>query len=316
MENEKTTIEWLQSHGTLNNDVNQNLVDALVWGEEEKLLSQEDCEKLIGNTIWLRYQPLITRHWWHIDYQEPVYRKIDGISSLWSLSTIELESEWPSISADQKELYDILHELWYLLEHRWRSGFASRNSYLVCKKYPKKQKVKAPLVTQWWLEKENKIKFWLEWNRVSSDNYIVWTWKLYEWEIILESEKKEAEDAIKHAKQELANRRKQRLINEINQNKQWNISIISVWWWPESFSRWELPENYEVLSEKRIACTADHRRNRTHTYELVIIDKNLFVNKSFAKIKVPDQYKGIVIGKWWSKIKELCQKFGCKIKVV
>lgn len=315
MEDQKNIIWLLHHDGETPSVVNDNLLATLTFGEEEKLLSKEDCEKLVWNKIWLRYQPLITRHSWHIDYQEPIYSKINSVYSAGELSISELEPQWPRISADENEMYEILNERWYILEHRWRSGFASRNSYLVCKKDPKKQKVKAPLVTEWWLEREDKIKFWLEWNRVSSDQYVVWTWTIYEWEILLESEIKDAEQAIGKAKQELKNRRIKKLIEYIGQNKKWDISIISVWWWPESFSRRELPENYEVISEKRIACTADHRRNMTHTYQLVIIDKDMFKNKSFAKIKVPDEYKWIVIGKWWTNIKELCEKLNCKIKV-
>ncbi|MFZ2718363.1 MAG: KH domain-containing protein [Candidatus Absconditicoccaceae bacterium] len=315
MENENKIIEGMENNGNKDDKANDSLLNVLVFGSEEKLLSKEDSEKLIGNKIWLRYQPLITRHSRHIDYQDPVYSKINSTYSAGELSTSGLEAEWPRISADQSELYKILNERGYILEHRGRSGFSSRNSYLVCKKDPKKQKIKAPLVTEGGLERSDKMKFGLEGNRVSSDHYVVWTGKIYEGEIILESEVKESEDAIEQAKQEVEKRRIQKLIEYIDQNKKGDISTISVGGGPESFSRRELPENYEVISEKRIACTADHRRNMTHIYQLLIIDKNLFEKKSFFKIKVPDEYKGIVIGKGGSKIKELSEKFTCKIKI-
>ena len=53
----------------------------------------------------------------------------------------------------------------------------------------------------------------------------------------------------------------------------------------------------------------------SHTYEVVLINKRLFEGKSYVKIQVPDEYKGIVIGKWWSKIKELSEKMSCTISV-
>ncbi|MEI8092355.1 MAG: hypothetical protein WCG98_09645 [bacterium] len=52
-----------------------------------------------------------------------------------------------------------------------------------------------------------------------------------------------------------------------------------------------------MVNERRIANTQDHRRNMSHTYEVVLINKRLFEGKSYVKIQVPDEYKGIVIGK-------------------
>jgi hypothetical protein len=94
-----------------------------------------------------------------------------------------------------------------------------------------------------------------------------------------------------------------------------DISIICVWWWPEDFQYSDIPENYILVHERRIWCTQDYRRNMSHTYEVILIDKKLFDQKSYVKIQVPDQYKGLVIGKWWATIKSLSQKAGCTISI-
>lgn len=315
MENEKKIIEPKESIWKEEDTTKDTLANTLVFDKEERLLTREEIKKLIWAKLWVRYQPLISRHSRHIEYQEPIYCTIDKIYSAWELWRSDLEPQRPSIAADKDELAEILRAWWYMLEHSWRSGFESRNSYTISKNNPKKQKITAPLVTEWWLEIADKVKFWLDWNLISTDKFVVRTGKPHEWEIILESEIKETQEAIKRAYEEIKKRRTEKIKEYIHQNKQWDISVISVWWWPESYSEGEIPDNYEIISGRRIACTADHRRNMTHMYEMVIIDKKIFEKKSFVKIKVPDAYKGMVIGKWWEKIKSLSEKFRCKIKI-
>ena len=260
-----------------------NLTQTLIFGSDEKVLSKEDKEMLVWGTFWIEY------------YGEIDYYKITGIRSYdGSVEMNNLKPTWPEIRWDENELADILREWWYNLIHEWRSGFASRNSYIITRE-DKKEKKSAPLLI------------------VGND--VVWTGKIYEGKALAESEVQAAKDALEAAKKELQNRRNEKMKAYIEETKKGDISIISVWWWPEDFSFWEIPENYEIISERRTACTQDYRRNISHTYEVILIDKAIFQGKWFVKIQVPDEYKGIVIGKWWSKIRGLSEKFACTISV-
>ncbi len=261
----------------------EGLTQTLTFGLEEKILSKEEQEKLIWWTFWIE------------DCWSTQYYKVMWVSSRKnSLDIKNEEPEWPSISCDQTELADILREWWYTLIKEWRSGFASRNSYIITGKEIKEKK-SAPLII------------------MGTD--IVWTGKIYEREILAGSEVQIAKDALEEAKKQLKNRRHKKMKAYIEESKKGDISIISVWWWPEDFSFGEIPENYEIISEKRTACTQDYRRNISHTYEVILIDKAIFQGKWFVKIQVPDEYKGIVIGKWWSKIRGLSEKFTCTISI-
>lgn len=69
------------------------------------------------------------------------------------------------------------------------------------------------------------------------------------------------------------------------------------------------------LARKKVSNTRDHRQAIGHTYELVVLDSSLINGKNLT-IKVPEEYKGLVIGKGGENIKKISQKLGIFIKVV
>lgn len=76
------------------------------------------------------------------------------------------------------------------------------------------------------------------------------------------------------------------------------------------------PSRFIILAEKRVACTQDYRRHRSHTYERVCIDTQKVQGKKFVTIRIPDCYKGAVIGKAGKNIKAIQKKLGCFIKIL
>ena len=309
MDDMKNTINWLsfEDNNTNKENFEWPLSDTLLFGKTAKILSKEDIEKIIWLKFWIqRYG----------EYAEPNYCEIQWIN-YGSFEAKYAHPEWPSIRCDQEELAGILKEQWCTLVREWRSWFASRNSYIIKKDEEKTEKMSDPLimVVPLNITDEEKTELWIEWSSTTESKYIVWTWTSYTWELLMRSEINEMHEALQKAKKELVRRRVKKMQEYIQSNKQGDIAVITVWWWPEDFSYSDIPENYEIVSERRIACTADHRRNMTHTYQVVLIDKNIFAGKSYAKIIVPDGYKGIVIGKWWENIKRLSQNVKCKISI-
>jgi len=76
----------------------------------------------------------------------------------------------------------------------------------------------------------------------------------------------------------------------------------------EEFNK--LPKGYIIICAVRTKCTADHRQNYTHTYKVWAIRKG---TKGIIKLTgIPDEYKGRIIGKGGSRIKEACRLIGCK----
>lgn len=74
------------------------------------------------------------------------------------------------------------------------------------------------------------------------------------------------------------------------------------------------PDWTEVWSV-RTACTSDHRYGIGHTYLALYINMKALKGQKL-KINIPDQYKGMFIGKGGSNIKSLQEKLGCKIILV
>lgn len=317
MGSDKNKPQWIDGMNDLwvsSEDTNKNngLLDTLNFWNSPRILNDDEIKQLIWGKFWCisqwDYSPA--------DYQTSSYYEINGIDAYDNkLETKCLESEWPYISADKNELAEILKERWYILTHEWRSWFASRNSYVISKSSPQMIPVKTPLIIQCRMGKEDKEKFWILSEESSESRCVLWTGESQEKEMISPSEIQEVQDALEKAKEELRQRRKKKMDEYIKSQKNWYISIVEVWWWPEDFHEYDIPENYIIIAQKRIACTADHRRNMTHTYAAVLIDQDDFAGKSFMKIKVPDGYKWLVIGSGWSNIRSLCEKLKCRIMI-
>lgn len=75
------------------------------------------------------------------------------------------------------------------------------------------------------------------------------------------------------------------------------------------------PDWQEVWSV-RTACTSDRRYGIGHTYLVLYVNMKALKSGQKLKISIPDQYKGMFIGKGGSNIKSLQQKLGCKIILV
>lgn len=66
----------------------------------------------------------------------------------------------------------------------------------------------------------------------------------------------------------------------------------------------------------RIANTQDHRRNLSHTYRYALLNMAAIKNMKSITLKIPDNMKGLVIGKGGQNIKRISEQLGIQIKIV
>jgi hypothetical protein len=93
----------------------------------------------------------------------------------------------------------------------------------------------------------------------------------------------------------------------------WISSIMKVGW-NEEF-QYPIPDRFVKLAEIKVWNTQDHRQNKTHTYEVILLDKESVKWKTSVDIKIPDNYKWLVIWKWWANIKEISQRLWIIVNV-
>lgn len=244
------------------------------------------------------------------------------LKSVWEFSKIEIPSyrnyfseldikkwienilEKVSFSADSKykDAYiKALKEKWFEVEKIWNSWFEARNSYEVLIPTKKQETV----ILKTWKE--------LDWNSFKEEKiWIYWFWEV---EVSDLDKKTEIEFIMKEVEKLENNKKSQEFINDFNNLSQdWITAIIKVWW-IEKYNFSDIPENFYKIAEIKVWNTADHRQNRTHTYDYILLDKTKIEWKKSISIKIPDNYKWIVIWKWWSNIKNISQELWIRVNI-
>lgn len=209
-----------------------------------------------------------------------------------------------SFSADSeyKNAYiQALNEKWFKVEKIWNSWFASRNSYEVLIPTRKQESV----IVKIWKE--------LDWNSFKEKKiWIYWFWEV---EVTDLDKKAEIESVMKEVEKIENNKKSQEFIDNFNNLSQdWVTGIVKVWW-NEKYKFSDIPENFYKIAEIKVWNTLDHRQNRTHTYDYILIDKTKIEWKKSIDIKIPDNYKWIVIWKWWKNIKKISQELWIRVNI-
>jgi len=249
---------------------------------------------------------------WYFETLNAVWKfskiEIPSINNYFSESDIKewikniLEKVFFSADSEYKDAYiKALKEKWFEVEKSWNSWFEARNSYKVI--IPtKNQEV---VILKIWKE--------LDWKSFKEPKiWIYWFWEVG----IMDLDKKlEVKSIMQEVEKKENIKKSQELINDFNDLSQdWITATIKVWW-TEKYSFSDIPDNFYTIAEIKVANTQDYRQNRTHTYDYILLDKTKIIWKKFLNIKIPDNYKWIVIWKWWSNIKEVSQELWVRINI-
>lgn len=217
---------------------------------------------------------------------------------------IENTNKWVSFPADSDFKYayiEALKKAWYEVEKIWNSGFDARNKYSVI----------IPNITK----ELHIIKIWSEINWESfKEKKIAYFW-IWNVDTIDLEEKKKIEEIMQNVEKTEKSNQEQKFLNYFISKSldNWISSIMKVGW-NEEF-QYPIPDRFVKLAEIKVWNTQDHRQNKTHTYEVILLDKESVKWKTSVDIKIPDNYKWLVIWKWWANIKEISQRLWIIVNV-
>lgn len=237
----------------------------------------------------------------------------------WPGSQDELRCDYldprPKIGGDEKELADILRQDESLIvSYSGNSGFAARNRYRISKK--EKSGVKLPLliVGEYTPKKIREILGEYDYRKYEFYTKNSIFFPEFESELLSDSDVLEIETKIIVARKKLQEKENENFVKKFSEASQdGGYSAVMLLGGKEEFS--SAPERFRILAMSRHANTADHRQNLVHTYQTVILDKEKIVEGATVVIVVPDQLKGLVIGKGGVNIKKICQELRCHILI-
>jgi len=194
-----------------------------------------------------------------------------------------------------------LKEAGYEVEGVGRSGFKSRNSFAVI--LPKVE-TEAHIIK--YGDAVNGKDFGFGYNKT-------WYCGKASVEVNDQNEREKVLKIIEEARREEKNEEIKEFVEEFKSKGDGVFAVIDTGGREKYQS---IPDRFKVLASMRIANTQDHRQNRSHTYANAIIDMEAIKDKKSITIKVPDNMKGLVIGKGGQNIKRISEELGLFIKVV
>ncbi len=227
------------------------------------------------------------------------YGRFHGNGLMDAIKTIDSSVSFPADTFSVDKIIEAIEQAGFEVEGRGRSGFRSRNSFVVL--LPK-VKVNAHVIK--YGEAINKEK-------VGSEK--VWYCGEVPVEISDKDKKEEVKKIIKEVWQEEADKQIQDFINEFK-SKGDGVTALMQTGGTEKYQ--SIPDRFKVLASIRIANTQDHRQNLSHTYENLLLDTEAIKGRKSITIKIPDNIKGLVIGKGGSNIKRISEELGLFIKIV
>ncbi len=194
---------------------------------------------------------------------------------------------------------EILKKAGYEVEGVGKSGFKSRNSFVVLL-----PKVKV---------ETHVVKYGKAINGKNVDDEKVWYCGKVPIDVNDQNEREKVLKIIEEARRE---EKKEEIKEFVKEFKSKGDGIFAVMDTGGREKYQSIPDRFKVLASMRIANTQDHRQNRSHTYANAIIDIEAIKDKKSITIKVPDNMKGLVIGKGGQNIKRISEELGLFIKVV
>ncbi len=207
-----------------------------------------------------------------------------------------------SFSADAfavDKIIEALDKAGYEVEGRGRSGFKSRNSFVVLL-----PKIKVPAQI---------IKYGEAINGEKVGSEKVWYCGEVPVEVNDQSKREEVQKIIDGVRQEERNKEIQDFVNEFKSKGDGVTALVRTGGMEKYQS---VPSRFKELVSMRVANTQDSRQNRSHTYENLLLDTEAIQGKKSITVKVPDNMKGLVIGKGGSNIKRLQEELGLQIRIV
>lgn len=200
---------------------------------------------------------------------------------------------FPCFSADQTELKEAVETIGTsVLEHRGRSGFASRNSYIV-RPTEKTTEYDIKVIQDIWPD-AGVIRYMTEPDNVKTLDYC-------------QEDVEKAYATVAKAKELIKSRRLERFSSKFQERSLDGIfSIVAEGGHEEKV---EIPEGRFIeCFRARTANTQDHRQNLTHTEDVGYIDAERVkqaVKDGKVHINIPEEYMGRMIGAKGSNIKRL-----------
>jgi hypothetical protein len=261
--------------------------------------------EVVGRWYWIQRQTLERHGGWEVKPTEEKY-----FAKMNPQGFPEKTMGWPTIAADEEGLASVLREWGYNLEHCGRSGFESRNFYVVKKNNPTMTTYVASVLVIGALDRDQKEAVGLGRNLSTDDNFMLDLELEYPGEVVADSEIHDIYLKVADARVEWKKRKKDLfaqkfLLKSLDQG----ITAVMDLGGFEEFTEKEISENFLVLASLRIANTADHRQHLTHTYRYVLLNKDAVKGNS-AHVVIPEGLRGIVIGKGGANIKASSAKLG------
>lgn len=261
--------------------------------------------EVVGQWYWIQRQTLERQGGWEVKPTEEKY-----FAKMNAQGFPEKTMGWPTIAANEEGLASVLREWGYNLEHFGHSGFESRNYYMVKKNNPAMTTYVASVLVIGALDRDQKEAVGLGRNLSTDDNFMLDLEWEYPGEVVSDSEIHDIYVRVADARVEWRKRKRDLFVEKfLLKSLDQGITAAMDLGGHEEFGENEIPENFLTLASFRIANTADHRQHLTHTYRYVLLDKNAVKGNS-VYITIPEELRGVVIGKGGANIKASSGKLG------
>ncbi|MFA6514454.1 MAG: KH domain-containing protein [Patescibacteria group bacterium] len=270
-------------------------------------------EEIVGKLFWVQRQYLETNGGWRV---LPIGEKV--LSLVTPEFKIEpVEEKWPTIPGDCEGEVSILKEWGYESEHKGNSGFEVRNYFIVRKINPVTDEFIAPLLVVGALRGRQKEAVGLTKKLFFHDQFILDLEENYFGQVPATFEMIEAHLKVDEAKKEWQRRKQAYFANKFFQaSKDFGLTAVMDLGGHEEFEFTDIPEHYFELGKRCILYTQDHRCKLTHTYRVVLLNTARIQDKHAVNLKIPEEMKGIVIGKDGLNIKSSAERLGKKLYVI
>ncbi len=275
-------------------------------------MESKTVTEVAGKLYWIQLQCLNTDGPWQV---LPVGEPVLGYLK----EKFQVEPAivaWPLITADKGGLASVLQEYGYEVEHQGNSAFECHNHYVVRKPNPETVEFRAPLLIVGALRGRQKEALGLEKKLYFHDRFIVETGEEYTGQIVSEKETQEAKETIEVAHSEWK-RRLQECFKDLFFQKSLDFGISAVMdvGGETGFEMEDIPSHFLELGRRLLYYSRDSRQNLSSTYQLVLLNTSRTQDHSIVYIKVPEKFRGLVIGKDGVNIKAISEKLQCTISL-
>lgn len=275
-------------------------------------MKSKTVAEVAGKLYWIQLQHLETSGRWQVlPVGEPVlgYLKEEFLIEPASVA-------WPVITADKGGLATVIQEYGYELEHRGNSAFECHNHYVVKKPSPETIEFSAPLLIVGALRGRQKEALGLEKKLYFHDRFIVETGEDYTGQIVSEHEFQEAAEVVELADQEWKHRLQEYFKDLFFKNSQdFGLSAVMDVGGETGFELEDVPSHFLELGRRLLYYSRDSRQNLSSTYQLVLLNTSRTQDHSIIYIKIPKEFRGLVIGKDGVNIKAISKKLHCTISL-